>query len=546
MDSSEVKPGMKGYGLTVFRGWDAERFDVEIIDVMKNDLAPKEDMILARVSGNILEKSKVIAGMSGSPVYINGRLIGAVAYSWSFSVEAVCGITPIYNMIKQKGNADPDFFDDNSLIKHIGTPLMISGFSGKSRDALEDFFKKRGFEIAASGGNGRKATDAQKLKAGDAVALNLVDGDFNIAAIGTVTYVSNKDVYIFGHPMGLSGNISLPISKAYIYTVISSQNFSFKLGVPSQPIGATVYDGNTAVYCKLGKKAGMIPVKASIKSWNNAADFNFRVAAHKEYMTMAISSAIYSSIQTVSGMMDDKTMLMKFLVELDYKGLSYRITNTFQYISDPSYYEIVGLYMDVNTMFSFLMNSGFGEVLIKNIQIDITVKKGIDCFLLQDAVCDKSGYYAGETVKLKAMMRKYRGNYTTRDIQVKIPQNIKPGTYKVFLGNASEVSYQIAKQYPGAGGWNNFEDVLNIFTQYNDAKNLRAAFVSTEDGVVINNYQLADFPVNYISILNIKSASGKNYAFAEIAKNEIKMEYPLFGGAFVQFEVLAKDPAKIE
>ena len=298
MAPSEIKTGMTGYGLSVFHGWEPERFGVEIIDVIKNASADG-DIILARVSGQGLEISGVIAGMSGSPVYLtNGKsekLIGAVSHTWSYTKEPICGIMPIGQMVSTKDLADSGYLKsmantDNGLQK-ISLPFSVCGFEGESLEYVKKFLSSNqdSYQKTASGiligvsGNASSPAPTNTLKGGDAVSVNLVDGDLKIQGIGTVTYVSNDDVYIFGHPMDLAGNSYLPISRSYIYSVIPTSFLSFKIGASSTPLGSTIFDGNSAVYCKTGISASMIPVKIAIKTPVKSKTFNIKIVDNKYY-----------------------------------------------------------------------------------------------------------------------------------------------------------------------------------------------------------------------------------------------------------------------
>ena len=346
MNVSEIKSGMKGYGLSVFKGWESERFDVEIIDVVKN-FEPKGDVILARLKGNGLEDSGVIAGMSGSPVYIDGKLIGAVAFAWAYAKEPLCGITPIGEMIREKDNINTDYknplsIKDNQL-KNISTPLFINGFTGEVRDYIKNYFENKlpdaSYLVMNGGGGSSEFLPNDGLKGGDAVAVNMMDGDYLAQGIGTVTFVSNNDVYIFGHPMDLAGNTELPISRSYIYSVIPSINISFKLGSSSKPVGAVVYDGKNGVYCRLKKEAAMIPVDVKIKNNGSEYKYSFRTVDNRNYFPTLASGAVSSSILNHSGYLDDKRINMNLIMNIEYQNKNYAVNNKFNYAFNPSYFD---------------------------------------------------------------------------------------------------------------------------------------------------------------------------------------------------------------
>lgn len=540
LTTDKIHPGMKGYGFTVFKGWEPERFEVEIIDVMKN-IFPQNDMILARVKGNILEKSGVIAGMSGSPVYISNKLIGAVAYTWQFTKEPICGITPINMMLNEKQNSDEDYFDSEGKMKRITMPIAMHGFSVEAQKYLKPILEKKGFSFAAgtSAANLNKS-DGKKLKGGDAVAINLIDGDLSIAAIGTVSYIKGNDVYIFGHPMGLAGNIALPISKAYIYTVVPTSALSFKMGAGSTPIGTTVFDGKAAVYCKLGKKANMIPVQINLTTWKNKAKYNFRVAGDKDYFISLLVSALMSSFTSRAGYMDDKTITMNFKIIVKHLGKKYAIHNKFLYSYIPSYYDLYAMINDLAAYFGIIQWNSFTEISIENVTIDVNVKKGIDYYIVEKAVADKDFYMPGDTVNVKIILKKYLGDYVTKRIKLQIPKNIKKGKYSIYVGSEPSVNSRLRGRYYDYFQIDSFEKLLEIGNKVENRKRLTAMFVYSDAGVKVKNKRMPSLPDNYLSILNIKSSTGKPYLFPKTRSKTINIDSPVYGIPEIKINIKTK------
>ncbi|HDS08923.1 MAG TPA: SpoIVB peptidase S55, partial [Firmicutes bacterium] len=259
----EIKPGMKGYGKSVFSGTEIETFSVTILSVMDN-FSPGYDIILAELSGNpYVEEGRVISGMSGSPVYINGKLIGAVAYAWSFSKRAIAGLTPIKDMLDLKTRKPREFNSDFKLfgqhfpssgdgLRYIQTPVTMSGFIPESLEDFKREFEEFGFIPVQSGGVGLFNLRVQTLVPGSPVAVQLVKGSMNISAIGTVTYVNSNEVYALGHPMFNGGPVAIPMATAYIHTTVTSIYSSFKMGSPISTVGTFLVDSRPGTYGELG------------------------------------------------------------------------------------------------------------------------------------------------------------------------------------------------------------------------------------------------------------------------------------------------------
>ena len=205
----EIKPGMKGYGLTVFKGIKVEKFEVEIISILKN-IRPRTGLILVRLKSDVTDKAGVIAGMSGSPIYINNKLIGALAFSWAFSKEPIAGITPIEDMLKilsfkttnHSYNFEPGYHkaslkNNDHSVKLIKTPLIFQDASQELISTFKKDLQEMNFVPLSGGGNGSSYEVPNEFKPGSAVGVNLVTGDLNIRGIGTVTYINKDKLLIF-------------------------------------------------------------------------------------------------------------------------------------------------------------------------------------------------------------------------------------------------------------------------------------------------------------------------------------------------------------
>ena len=263
MNVSEVRTGMTGYAKTVVQGTKIETFPVEILGVMKNS-GPSGDLILAKFSGPLIEQTGGIAqGMSGSPVYIDGKLLGAVAYGWSFTNSKVGMITPIGDMLKlwnvpSKEEIRPFNARESSLIP-IATPLMTSGFDSVSTAWMQSKLPEYNFNPVDTASASDDDT-ARPLEPGSSVAAALVNGDMKMGAIGTVTYVDNNNIVAFGHPFLKKGSMNYFMHNAYIFTIVNNLASSFKLGSVGAEIGKINQDRGAGIAGQYGYLAPGIPV----------------------------------------------------------------------------------------------------------------------------------------------------------------------------------------------------------------------------------------------------------------------------------------------
>jgi hypothetical protein len=311
----DLKPGMKGIARTVFAGSEPQEFGVEILGVLPGFPAPRQSAIIARLSGANAEKTGVFAGMSGSPVYIDGRIIGALAFSFPFSKEPICGITPIKQMINifEKGlteknrpsqphaisfaqlagtdwrpNLPAPSIASTTLIAPVssGSPLIpLLGqqmvpiatpvvFNGISQEALSQFAPQliaNGLlPVSGAGGSaaitGLAKANEKTLTPGASISVQLIRGDYSIAASGTVTYRDGDHIYAFGHSFLSLGVADMPMTESSVVTVIPSVNNSFKLAIPGQMVGSISQDRASGIFGKLGQALNMIPVKINLRT----------------------------------------------------------------------------------------------------------------------------------------------------------------------------------------------------------------------------------------------------------------------------------------
>src|SRR6185503_6833689 len=340
---SGVKEGMRGVAKTVFRGNAPEDFGVEILGVLPGAIGPQQDLIIGRLlSGSPAERTAVFAGMSGSPVYIDGRLIGAISYSFPFSKEPICGITPIEQMISifEKGAlpkataAEPPVLSfaelasaewslekfapasistaslansklasvTGSSLQPIATPLTFSGISQSVLDRFAPQLLGAGLlPVASAGGAAKispmKPADSSTLVGGSSVTMELTRGDYSMAAAGTVTLRDGEKIYAFGHPFLSLGTSDLPMSESHVVTVVPNMNNSFKLAVPDAMVGSMTQDRSTGVFGKLGQAPKMIPVKINLEtSRGQQKSLNLEVVNDDFLTPLLLNISIYNSL----------------------------------------------------------------------------------------------------------------------------------------------------------------------------------------------------------------------------------------------------------
>lgn len=555
MDSSQVKPGMKGYGLSVFRGWEPEPFGVEIIDVIRGVNA-NGDMILARLSGQGLEKSGVIAGMSGSPVYLSNAdgvyLAGAVAYAWPSAVMPICGIQPIFQMLREKtlsvtaGPGTPG---------RMATPLFSGGFEIPVMDFMisnypglkdyEKLDKSPGLFLASSAAS-RRPDGPKSFKPGDAVAVNLVDGDFLVQGVGTVTHVSNQDVFIFGHPMDQSGISRLPVSRSYIYTVLPSSYLSFKMGASSDPIGSTVYDGNSAVYCRTGEQPDMVVVNIRVRSESATVMKKLRIVNDKGYFPMLAASALWSTVLTAAGINEDRRYFVDYSVRVKAGESEKTVSNTLVYAFSQGFFNVYAMAMDLANLFSQLYYSDILSITPVSLDIEVRTEYAAGYYVLTGAYLDKAACRQGDVLWCTAVLKNWRGPVTNIRIPLVIPGGTPPGNYRVLVGNEYFVNAETAKAFPRYNTFMNSTDYFNALSRKSDIRIIRAAALLQQSGAWLDGYRLESFPQGVSRLFSGAGDTVNPMPYpADVSRADL-LDKAVFGGMALNFTVLPQKKQNLE
>ncbi len=423
---SELHPGMKGYGLSVFKGYQPERFEVEIIDILPKAL-PKSDLILVKCSGAGLEKSRVSAGMSGSPIYFQGKLAGALAYTWSFSQEPIAGVTPIEAMLeflKQpagSSKARQTSTEQTSLspqLKPVDCPIMVSGFApGKFHQIKEMLEGLNLGPVISGGGETIDKSAPAKLEPGSAVGVELVRGDLNISAIGTATLVEGNTVLAFGHGFYRGGAVSFPLTLAKVHTIISSEYLSFKLASPAREIGELTRDLELGIAGRLNQKPQTIPVKIEVNNQilNLKNTYNFQVANHPAMVPVLVQICLFEAISS-SGAVSEYTT-----VKLDLKM---QIENYESPINYQDWFTFSGNIFTSNYLapISLILNNRYQKVKIKNLDFKLKLSPGWEVATIKSVWANKTEVAPGDTVLVGIRFQVFQGEEFEKKISLKIPE----------------------------------------------------------------------------------------------------------------------------
>lgn len=539
---SEITEGMEGVGYTVIHGTNVEPFKVKVISVLRK-MWHGSDAILIELEGLNLEHSGTVAGMSGSPIYFDGKIAGALAFGWNYAKDPIAGVTPIEEMYKLYN--DTNASKVASISKNsLQTPLMFSGFNGDSFLEYSDKFKEMGFYPMQAGGSISDINQSGKFLFGDSVAIVLIDGDFSIAGVGTVSHTDDEKFLLFGHSMWSKGRLRAPVSRAYINHIVASTASSFKIGAAySNYLGYTVYDGTFGVSGVYGEvpENTMIPVNLQVEdqSFLNK-DFNFRVLNDPTYFSYLLSMAIYTAVTSSAGSDEDGVFSVSYEIETDYFEEPYKVTDRILSYSSKDAFKtaIEQLIAPVD----FFIYNNFNRVGIKSIKLSIK-RSNLEYAFLNDITLLEPKAKAGETIHLRVGITPYGKEKTYINIPVKLPVNLTTDVYSIYAANEYIYNYAERLFMPNKYKIRNLDDVMRIYGKSYDDKALKVWLYSSARGVQIGKDSFPMLPISKYGVMANNYTSDKASVINAI-EGQFDMPYSILG--LMKIDIIIEGADKYE
>jgi len=462
MPEDDVKAGMHGVAYTVFEGTQPEAMDVEILGVLRDMAGPRADVILARLHGKHVEYTGVVAGMSGSPVYIDGKLVGAIAYRiGEFSKEPICGITPAAQMLEingmeksvssdfaQRGAPDKQPVSQTSvgaalnasspspyadLLKPIATPLVFSGFSPDTLRLFAKDFASAGVMPVMGAGSVSNDKQPEPLVPGSAVSAILVRGDMNIAGTCTVTYLDDSHLLACGHPLMQSGNVDMPMTKATVLATLPSPENSFKIVNSTEPVGAFVQDRRAGIMGRFDRQPQMIPVTLTFSGVAHPKQFHYEVLNNAKLTPAAMMATVFNAIQGINEYGEDTTYRLQGDISvLGYPELKVRNMYAPADGSTPTAYDIA---LSIGERFSRIFENPYETPKIEGVELNFNLVPDRRSARLETARTDVTEARPGDEITIETLLKPYRGEGIVRNIAVKIPTSTPRGTLRILVSD---------------------------------------------------------------------------------------------------------------
>jgi hypothetical protein len=548
MGIDEIRPGMVGVGRTVFEGTRVEEFKANIIGVLENIIGPHRNLILAKLEGGPLAHTGVIAGMSGSPVYIDGKLIGAVSYALgSFSKEPIAGITPIAEMTDAAsfGGTRPsaarvqvDFpvtrdslttafrkalnwnrpFADRAgdarfmgatsvdglagaqlgtLLRPIATPLAMSGFEPEVADVIGGAFQDQGF-VPTGGGAGARSGEMPyegPLKPGDAIGVAFVTGDLQLGGTGTVTHLDGDRVYAFGHPMYNLGPTEFPMTRAYVYTVLPSLFSSMKLSSTGDVIGTFTQDRATTIAGRLGAGPQLIPLKLTLESDRTTKrTFTFNLVNDQLFTPLMTYATILNTATSYERQFGSATFQVKGTARVKkHDPISFNNMFSGEQAS-------MGAAAYIVAPITYLVGNEFEKVQLEGIDITLSTAEEPKTATLERVWLDDPRPRAGRTVPLKMLLRTYRGDDIVRTLPIDIPPNAT-GTLSVVVTDGGRLAQAEQRETRTPNQQRSVDQMIRLLNKGRRNNTLYVKLLGSDAGAVVNGELLSSLPPSVLGVL---------------------------------------------
>jgi hypothetical protein len=587
MPLGDVKPGMVGIGRTVFEGTELEEFKAHIIGVLHNVQGPKRDLILARLEGGPLAKTGVAAGMSGSPVYIDGRLIGAVSYSiGAFPTEAIAGITPIAEMmdatemsrrvtpqqarielpITREGltaalnatyarlapfaNRPADIqvigmpsaagAQLGAMLRPISTPIVMNGFEPESASLLTGAFSAAGFTPVVGGAMAQGASELKKmtgpLREGDAIGVSLVGGDLEMGATGTITHIDGDRIYAFGHPFFNVGPSQFPMTRAYVYAMMPSLMSSFKISSMGEVIGTMQQDRATAIAGTLGKGPDVIPMKVTLQSQreqgNETRTFTLNVAHDQVFTPLLTYVALANTLGSYERQFGSATFSIKSRAQI--KGHD-DLTLEDVFTGDNA---ALGAATAIAGPITMLLSNDREPIRVDGLSVSIDASESSRTSTIERVWLDELRPRAGRTVPLKVLTRSYRGEDKISTVPIEIPANVS-GTVSLVVTDGRQLNAMEQRDLKRSLQPQSVAQMIRVLNETRRNNRIYIRLLNGTPGAVVKGEALTSLPPSVLSVLEGDSNGGSYTPIrsAAVGEWELAMDSAVTGSRTLTIDV---------
>jgi hypothetical protein len=555
MPVSEIRTGMTGVGRTVFEGSELQEFKVHILGVLRNVQGPRRDLILARLEGGPLAQTGVAQGMSGSPVYIDGRLVGAISYSiGSFSKEPIAGITPIDEMkdstAMPRARASRDVRLDlpvtretltaaltasyarlapfaarpadvqtmgipaaagaqlGAMMRPISTPLLMGGFEPDIADVVAGAFRESGFTpIITGAASAELAAPPGPLREGDAVGVSLIAGDLEMGATGTVTHIDGEKVYAFGHPLYNLGPAEFPMTRAHVYTMLPSLMASFKISSLGETIGTMQQDRATAIAGTLGKGPALVPMTITVISDRETGTtpvtrtVKLNLVNDQLFTPLLAYVSMFNTLGAYERQYGTATLAVKSRARLKGHG-DLTLEDVFAN-ENP----ILGASTAVAGPLTMMLGNTIAAVTVEGLDVTVTATETPRTASIERVWLDDIRPRPGRTVPLKVLTRSYRGEEKISTVPIEIPANA-PKELTVLVTDGRQLNAMEQRELRGSLQPQTIAQLMRVLNETRRNNRIYVRLMTGRAGAVVNGEAMTALPPSVLSVLEADRNGG--------------------------------------
>jgi hypothetical protein len=529
--SRQLKPGMQGYGLTVMRGTKIERFSVKIIGVLHNKL-PGQDMIMIRCSGLNLEHSGIVAGMSGSPIYVKtpdgDRLVGALSYGFPFNKDPVAGVTPIADMLPEldrpliapprnqrilppararRASVNVPGYG-NGQMRPVTVPLSVAGFHPDAVKMMTEDFAPLGWTPMQAGGGATGVNmKSPPLEPGSGISLSLVRGDMNVSGIGTVTWVRGNRYIAFGHPFKGLGQLHMPVGGAHIVWILSSTSMSFKMGMPLSEVGILDIDRQPAIAGRIGPRSVMVPMTVTVRRprTKQTKVWNVEVVDEPYFFPLATGLVVGNALRVSEPIIQNASVKMTVRYELETPYKPIELEEYYSSLGGTSrMYAVRSLIQKLSKAVTY---NGFKRLRVEKVRVELEISDDRPLAFIEAVHVPTEEVDVGEVVSLRIEMIRPNVGKTFVNLKLPpIPKELAGEKIRVWVGK--EAARLREMPLPA-----NITEYLRILRYYVPSNRLAAIMVMPDSSWMIRGERLTDLPIGVLDELSghqRKIRRGKN------------------------------------
>jgi hypothetical protein len=565
MSVDEIRPGMQGVAYTVFEGTQPEPMSFQVLGVLKGVNGPKGDIILVRLKGEKPEFTGVVAGMSGSPVYIDGKLIGALAFRiGQFSKEPIAGVTPIADMLEineldrtlppaqarvpaklnetasasrtaaPSTNAPIQKFAD--YLTPIETPIVFSGFSEQALQQFAPQFAAAGITPVMGVGSASNDKQPEPLVPGSAVSAILIRGDMNAAATCTVTYVDPSRLLACGHPLLQFGMVDMPMTKAEVVATLPSPMNAFKIVNTTETVGSFVQDRHSGILGRFGEPAHMIPVWLTVRGGSHPKQFHYEVLNNARLTPVAVMATVFNSLQGVNESGEEVTYRMEGKISVNgYPEL--KLENMFAPL-DANTPPAIALATSLGERFGRIFDNPYATPDIQSVNVAIDMVRERRWARLETVRTDVTEARPGDDITIEAVLRPYRGDRMVRQIPVKVPTSTPKGTLRILVSDGDALD-RTRRLGPVLAAKMDLSSTIALLNKEHPNTRLYVSLLEPHPQAMVEDKVMPGLPLSVMNVMDGMRGTQDMVVIGESAVNESStpLDYVVSGAQIISLTI---------